>query len=172
MEGENSVQNNVPVGWLEIVDRYFDNLESTLDALNESVEDFRALMTDGRFAEFARPTAALQKLVVELEASLDHRSRLLGQVTLEGSRPRSLRAALSRLDDRVRLLRAEELTQRIGEERLRAVVQFVAQFHLAETGKDLVRILTRSGPDPGIYGAGMRMLTPKSTGGGLMDEAA
>ncbi len=172
MAGDNSVSIDLPEGWLELVDRYFDNLENTLNALNESVDDYRALMVAGRFADFARPTAVMQQLVVELESSLDHRTHLLGQVASEGSRPRTIRGVLKSLDDGVRLLRAEELSTRIGEERLRAVVQFVAQFHLAETGKDLVRILTRSGPDPGTYGAGMRMLTPKSSGGGLMDEAA
>lgn len=153
--------------WITSVESYLHRLDGAVNSLAIALDDFDAHTAEGNFNALGEPATATAEAAASLEALLDERAALLAQTESDGRRARSLRGALesSGRDDLV--ASCEHIGARIEEQRLRSIRSFVTQFHLAETGQQLVRILTRSQSDPGTYGP-----KAKSVGGGLLDEAA
>lgn len=157
----------VDQNWKQAVAAYLTRLEGAVEALAQALDDFELCIAAGNFNALAQPAEATAAASAELESLLDARSELLKAGSPDGPRGRSLRGLLKQHQEPEMLAICERVSERIEEQRVRTISNFVTHFHLAETSKVLVRVLTRSAADPGTYGA-----KPRSTGGGLLDEAA
>lgn len=153
--------------WITSVESYLHRLDGAVDSLAIALDGFDAHTASGDFNALGESATATADAAARLEALLDERAALLAQTEVDGRRPRSLRGALETTDREDLLASCDRIGARIEEQRLRSIRSFVTQFHLAETGQHLVRILTRSQSDPGTYGP-----KAKNVGGGLLDEAA
>lgn len=153
--------------WLRSVESYLHRLEEAVDALAAALDGCDARTAEGQFDAVGASAAATADAASRLEALLDERAALLAQTEVDGQRARSLRSVLTQTGQLELLASCERIAERIEEQRLRSISSFVTQFHLAETGQQLVRILTRSKTNPGTYGPKAR-----NVGGGLLDEAA
>lgn len=157
----------VDAQWIDSVEAYLHRLDAAVEALAVALSEFDACTAEGGFAALNQPAEATADAAARLEVLLDERAALLAQTEVNGQRGRSLRSVIEQLGDVDMLASCDRIAARIDEQRLRTISTFVTQFHLAETGQQLVRILTRSHADPGTYGPKAR-----NVGGGLLDEAA
>lgn len=153
--------------WTDSVEVYLQRLDAAVDSLAAALDDFDARTAEGGFDALDQPAAATADAAAQLERLLDERAALLAETKIDDQRGRSLRSVLEQIGQSDLLASAERIARRIEEQRLRTITSFVTQFHLAETGQQLIRIMTRSHADPGTYGPKAR-----SVGGGLLDEAA
>ena len=149
------------------VDAYFDRLEDTLDQVDQNLQTFMSVTAAGSFKELDPVTAQLQASLADLESLLDQRGGLLLRLTTNGVRPKSLRQFHKDTGDQQRGERAAMLATRIETQRQRTITIFTAHYWMYETTRDVIRLITNPGPNPGTYGMKVR-----SQGGGLLDEAA
>jgi hypothetical protein len=158
--------------WLVELDDYFDSLEASLEQLGDCFLEFHQLTVSGDFQHLERPTQKLRESLPRLEELLDQRTQLLLRATHGHARPRSLVKVLQQRDENDRLVRAKRLGDALQSLKYQATSQFVTHFHLAELGKELIQVLTRSGPQPGTYALGGQATRSSMGGGGLINEAA
>lgn len=163
----------VDANWKDAVAAYLRRLDKAVGALAGALDQFEMLTAEGGFDALSDPAAATAEASAKLEALLEERAELLVASQVAGRRGRSLRGVLEYYAEEDLLGECERIAQDIEEQRVRTISSFVAHFHLAETSKVLVRILTRSGTDPGTYaGPGAQGAKMRISGGGLLDEAA
>lgn len=163
----------VDANWMDAVAAYLKRLDQAVGALSAALDQIEALTAEGGFDALSDPAVATGEASAKLESLLEERAELLALSQVEGRRGRSLRSVLEHYGEDELLVECERIAGRIEAQRVRTISSFVAHFHLAETSKVLVRILTRSGSDPGTYaGPGAQGAPKRITGGGLLDEAA
>ena len=154
--------------WLDTVDRYLHQLGESLDQVNFCGDLFIEQTANGDFQSLGDTTDKLLSATQSLEALLQTRGEILQAATpAGGTRPRSLRTALTQAGDNQRLELAETLAKRVEQARRQSVTLFVTQFQLFETSEMILSKMLNRGPDPGTYGP-----APKRRGGGLLDDAA
>lgn len=153
--------------WVGDLDQYFDRLEQTVNQLDVELEDFIVVTAAGNFKELEPVTGRVQRTLSDLESLLEQRSNLLMRLVQDGQRPRSIRAFLRYKGDSIRLDRARSLALRIEQQRRRTITIFTAHYWMYDTTREVLRMITNPGPNPGTYGVKVR-----SQGGGLLDEAA
>lgn len=158
--------------WLIELDAYLDSLEETLEQLGDCFGEFHRLTVSGAFQQLERPAQRLKESLPQLEQLLDQRTQLLLRASQGKVRPRSLVKVLEQLDASERLARARRLADALQYLKFQATSQFVTHFHLTELGKELIQVLTRSGPQPGTYAIGGQATRNAAGGGGLINEAA
>lgn len=149
------------------IDAYFDRLDESIELVDLHFQAFQTATASGDFKQLEPVTLELQGALATLENLLDQRGSLLLRLTSDGKRPKSLRQYLKQIGDEDRLQRADMLAQQIELQRQRSITVFTAHYWMFETTREVIRMITNPGPNPGTYGMKVR-----SHGGGLFDEAA
>lgn len=154
--------------WHERVSHYLDGLEAVAEEISSSLESSKVDTVAGDPA-VERSTDRLRQALGELETQIAAREDLLKapDAPVSGS---TLTEKLKRSDeagsDEVGT-RCERVAESIAMANHRAVSLFVCQYHLADFGAEIIRLL--SGADaPSTYGGSGQ----PSGGGTLFNEAA
>jgi hypothetical protein len=154
-------------GVLVEIDHYMNQLDAAVDRLEECLDGLQQRTGEGKFDELEPIVARMPAAVAELETLLDNRGALLLRLGGDGPRPKSLRGYLKQSRQADRLQRADRLAAHIERQRRRCVSVFTAHYWMFETTRQIIRVITNPGPNPGTYGPQTR-----SGGGGLLDKAA
>jgi hypothetical protein len=149
------------------IDRYFEELETTVDAIDACLTAFRQKTAVGQFDAFEPIISDTIAANAALETMLDRRGALLLRLASDQFRPKTLRIYLREFHEYERLRTAENLAARIEQQRRLSIAVFTAQYWHFDATRDIVRIITSPGPNAGTYGTKVY-----TRGGGLLDEAA
>ena len=149
------------------IDRYFEELEVTVDTMDACLTAFQQKTASGQFDTFEPIINDTVAANAALETMLDRRGALLLRLASEEFRPKSLRTYLREIHEYERLRVAENLAARIEQQRRLSISVFTAQYWHFDATRDIVRIITSPGPNAGTYGTKVH-----SRGGGLLDETA
>lgn len=173
--------------WNQRVGDYVDRLETLTAELDDRLDSIRmpplragggSDSGNGAAGRSGTETAAeapegleeLAELVRRLETFVGERETLLAddQAPQHGWTLTEKLLGTRQIDDARLAKRCRETSERIRTTHQRAVSLFVCQFHLANFGSDLLKLLSGA-PETTTYGGGQPM---RGQGGGLFNDAA
>ncbi|MEM1070163.1 MAG: hypothetical protein AAGI63_14770, partial [Planctomycetota bacterium] len=158
------------VSWPERVQTYIDRLELAANGISELLESCRV---DTETVNTPKVQATMQLLtqqLSELEQLVAEREGLLDADDAPGhghTLAEKLQAASGHHDPLAK--RCQQVSHLVADVNHRAVSLFVCQFHLAEFGKQLIRLVAGEQTTE-TYTADGEVSKP-GPGGGLLDEA-
>ncbi|WP_168564094.1 hypothetical protein [Crateriforma spongiae] len=161
--------------WQQRVADYAERLAEINESIDLILDETRVGTVNVKSEELKASQDALSAQVQNLQNMLAEREELLAADDAVGSGT-TLRARLMstrRIDDARLAKRLDEVGRQIEVTRERSVALFVCQYHLANLGQELIRLLSGStGGDTYGHKIGKPDTTERGRGGGLFNEAA
>lgn len=159
------------VDWLNRVETYLDQLELAATEIGKLLEKCRVDTETVSTPEVQTTMQALTAQLAKLEEMVAHRERLLEAEDAPGGGLTLSDKVAAVLGEQAALpQRCKAIAHLVADVNHRAVALFVCQYHLAEFGNQLIRLISGD-ESPQTYTSDGQQ-TNHGPGGGLIDEAA
>lgn len=157
--------------WPMRVEGYLDRVEQVALTIELILDQTKLETSASNAGNVQQATLDLQQALVELEQKVAEREELLAapDAPIQGTTLADKLSATGRAEDALLGVRCQQVSKMIESTHHQAISIFVCQYHLADLGTELVRLI--SGADlPATYGVGHEPSPPAS--GGLFNESA